>query len=100
MEGKRRGVGRGLDVLGRVVSIVAAVLAGVIVLGILFVVLEGNPRNDIVSTVLDIAEALVGPFDGLFTPENRKLEITINWGIAALLYLVVGQLIAGLLRRG
>ena len=83
----------------RIVRIIAAVLAAVIVLGILFVLLEGNRANPIVSTVLDAARTLVGPFDGLFTPKDPKGRTAVNWGIAAGVYLLVGALIAAALRH-
>ena len=83
----------------RIVRIIALLLAAVIVLGILFVLLKGNPRNPIVSTVLDAARSLVGPFDGLFTPQDPRGRVAVNWGIAAAVYVLVGTLIAAALRH-
>ena len=82
--------------LVRLIRLAAAVVAGVIVLGILFVVLEANPDNAIVSAVDDVARALVGPFDGMFDLDDAKTTIAVNWGIAALAYLILGALIAWL----
>lgn len=93
-----RGSG-GLLLLARAVRIIAGLLAAVIVLGILFVLLEGNRRNGIVSTVLSAAQTLVGPFDQLFTPRDPKGKVAVNWGIAAAVYVLVGALIAAALRR-
>ena len=90
---------RALALIARAVRIVAALLAGLIVLGILFVLLEGNRRNPIVSTVLEAARALVGPFDELFTPRDPKGRVAVNWGIAAGVYFLVGALIAAALRH-
>ena len=70
-----------------------------IVIGILFVVFEANKDNGIVKAVTDAAKFLAGPFDGMFTPEDRKLEIAVNWGIALIVYVIVGRFIAGLLNR-
>ncbi len=85
--------------LARLVGTAAAVVAGIVVLGILLVVLEANTSNAIVSAVLDAARWLTGPFDGLFSLEGRKLETAVNWGIAAGVYLLVGRLIARLISR-
>ncbi len=85
--------------LARLVGTVAAIVAGVVVLGILLTVLEANTANAIVSFVLDAARWLAGPFDGLFSLEGRKLETAVNWGIAAAVYLLVGRLLARLIAR-
>jgi hypothetical protein len=83
--------------LARLVRLIAWVLAAIIVAGILLIVLSANPSNSIVSTVHDAARSLVGPFDGMFKPHDHKLAIAINWGIAALVYVIVGSLIARLI---
>jgi hypothetical protein len=82
--------------LARLIRLAAWVLAGIIVAGILLIVLSANPSNSIVSNVHDAARWLVGPFNGMFKPDDHKLAITINWGIAALVYVIVGSLIARL----
>jgi hypothetical protein len=101
---RERGTGlgvvrRGAWGLARLVSLVAGVLALILVTGILLVVLEANRDNTVVDAVLDAARFLAGPFDGMFKPDGRELRVAINWGIAAAIYLVVGGLIARLLRR-
>ena len=73
---------------------VAVVLA--IVIGIVLVVLEANPSNDIVTFFTDVAEFLVGPFEDLFTLKDNKAETAVNWGLAAVVYLIIGRLIATL----
>jgi hypothetical protein len=82
--------------LARLIRLAAWVLAGIIVAGILLIVLSANPSNSIVSSVHDAARSLVGPFNGMFKPHDHKLAIAINWGIAALVYVIVGSLIARL----
>ena len=71
----------------------------IIVAGILLVVLKANPTNSIVSQVHDWARSLVGPFDGIFSFHNANATIAVNWGIAAIVYLFIGGLIARLLGR-
>ncbi len=80
--------------LARLVQIAAGIVAAIIVAGILLVWLNANPSNDVVSTVHDAAKALVGPFDGMFTLDSADATIAINWGIAAIVYLIVGALVA------
>jgi hypothetical protein len=101
--GKRRGglvaAYGALGFLGRVIDIAVAVVAVSIALGVLLVVLEANPSNDIVKLIHDAAAWLVGPFKDFFTIDDPKLEIAVNWGLAVVVYVVVGRLVAGLLRR-
>src|SRR3954469_14234653 len=83
--------------LARMIKLAAALVVGVIVAGILCHVLGANASNGVVSAVYDVDKVLVGPFRGLFSLRDHKLEIAINWGIAAALYALVGALLARLL---
>lgn len=86
-----------MGTLAQLVRLAAGVVAAIIAAGILLVVLEANPTNDIVSAVHDATRALAGPFDGMFTLDSAKATIAVNWGIAAIVYLIVGALIARLI---
>ncbi|CAA9484786.1 MAG: hypothetical protein AVDCRST_MAG17-387 [uncultured Solirubrobacterales bacterium] len=94
-----RAAGRGLGVVARVIVLIASLVFLIIALGILLIVLDANSGNVIVQAVTSAARFLVGPFDGLFTVSDSQLETAINWGIAGFVWLIVGSLIAGLLRR-
>jgi hypothetical protein len=85
--------------LARIVRLVAMIVAGVLVAGILLFVLGANQSNEIVSAVMDAGRWLAGPFDGLFSMDSAKWELAINWGIAAAVYSLLGNIIAGLLAR-
>lgn len=94
-----RAAGRGLGLVARVIMLIATLVFLVIALGILLVVLDANPRNGVVQAVTDAARFLVGPFDRLFTFRNGQLQTAVNWAIAAFVWLIVGALVAALLRR-
>jgi hypothetical protein len=85
--------------LARFITLLATVVALVLVLGIVLVLLEANRSNDLVHAVRDAAAFLAGPFDGLFTLDSNKAEKAVNWGIAAVVWFAVGRLIARLLLR-
>ena len=85
--------------VARFFILLGTAVAAVLVLGIVLVVLEANPNNDIVEAVRDAARFLAGPFDGLFTLDSNKAEKAVNWGIAAVVWYAVGRLIARLLLR-
>lgn len=90
------GFATGGELLARVVYAVASVVVFIIVAGILLVLLKANPANSIVSDVHDWARSLTGPFDGMFRFHSAHVAIAVNWGIAAVVYLFVGGLIAQL----
>jgi hypothetical protein len=98
-DGAGAGFARGAGLLARVVHLVVSVVVLIIVAGILLVVLKANPTNTIVSDVHGWAPSLVGPFDGIFSFHNAHVAIAVNWGIAAVVYLIVGGLIARLIGR-
>jgi hypothetical protein len=97
--GGRVGAYGALGVLARVIEIAVAVVAVIIALDVVLVLLEANRSNDIVKLVHDTGRWLVGPFKDVFSLDDRKLEVAVNWGIALVVYVVVGRLVAGLLRR-
>jgi hypothetical protein len=79
--------------------VVVSIIVLIIVAGIVLVLLKANPANSIVSQVHDWAHSLAGPFDGIFSFHSARLAIAVNWGIAAVVYLLVGGLIGRLLGR-
>ena len=83
--------------LARMVKLAATLVAGVIVVGILLHVFDANSSNAVVSVVYDICRPLVAPFKDLFNLNNAKVQIAVNWGIAAAVYALAGALIARLL---
>ena len=85
--------------VARAITLLATAVALVLVVGILLVVLEANRSNDLVKLVHDAASFLAGPFDGLFDLTRHKVEIAVNWGIAAVVWYAIGRLIARLLLR-
>ena len=85
--------------IARAVILITGAIALVLVVGILLVVLEANRSNELVQFVRDAASLLAGPFDGLFTLDSNKAEKAANWGIAAVVWVAIGRLVARLLLR-
>lgn len=95
----RRAAGSGLLLVARVVMLAATLVALVIGAAILLRVLDANSANSIVKAVHDAGKALVGPFKDIFKIDDPKVAMAVNWGLAAVVYLLVGGLIARLVRR-
>jgi len=85
--------------LARIVSLIGSVVAGLIVIGILLIVFEANPKNDVVDWLTDAARWLAGPFHDLFDLDSRKWRIGVNWGLAAIVYYAISRFLARLLAR-
>jgi hypothetical protein len=85
--------------VGAIIMLATGIIAIILVLHILFVLLGANPGNSIVSTDADWAHHLAAWFDGLFTTSSAKWNTVLNYGIATIVYLVVGRLVAGVVER-
>lgn len=88
-----------MRLLGRLISAVTTVVVAIIVIGIVLVLLDANKSNDLVNAVLDAGRWLVKPFRDVFHPEGTKARVGVNWGLAALVYSLVGGLLARVLIR-
>jgi hypothetical protein len=94
-----RAARRGLWGIARIVSLITSVVVGLIVVAILLVLLEANRDNAIVDWLVGAGDWLSTPFHGIFTMDGRKANVGVNWGLAALIYALIGGFIARLLRR-
>lgn len=85
--------------LARIVRLITAVVVGFIVVGIVLHLLEADAGNALVGFVYDVAEWLVTPFKGIFSLDDSKAQIAANWGLAAVVYAIVGGVLSSLLAR-
>jgi archaellum component FlaG (FlaF/FlaG flagellin family) len=88
-----------LIAIARLIRLVALAVAAVIVAAIVLRLLSANPANSIVSALHDAGQTLAGPFKNLFSIKNAKTAMAVNWGIAAVVYVVVGGFLASLIAR-
>jgi Na+/proline symporter len=86
--------------LARLIRTVATVVAGIIVAAIILRLVGADSTNTIVHAVNSAASFLAGPFKGLFKIHNPKTSMAVNWGLAAVVYFVVGHAIARVVARG
>jgi hypothetical protein len=85
--------------VARAVRVVFGVLAAVLALGALLVVLRDNinESNSVVKLITDVADAISGPFsrdNGIFDFTGKNADAKnalLNWGIAAIVYLLIGR---------
>lgn len=88
--------------VARAVRLVFGVLATILALGAILVVLRNsiNEQNSIVQFITDVADSIAGPFsrtDGIFKFDGKNAlakNALLNWGIAAIVYLLIGRVVA------
>ncbi len=91
-------VGAGVIALARLVMLAAVLIAVLIVLAIVLRDVDANASNSVVKGIHEGANFFAGAFTGLITfAGHPKRAISVNWGIAAVVYLIVGALIARLI---
>ncbi len=94
--------------IAQVVWVVSVVFALVLALGALCVALKANPDNALVSFILKSADKLdLGVFartkDGVYhavgnTHAAHTKNAIVNWGLAALVWLVGGQIVSRIIK--
>lgn len=97
--GHRHRRDNGAETLAGVVRAVTTAIATIFLLHIVFVVLDANQGNSVVSFIYSAAKVFVLGFGDVFTPRDANVGVVLNYGFAALVYLVVGQLVIKMLRR-
>jgi hypothetical protein len=85
--------------IARLVRLITWLVVLVIVAAIVLRVLGANQGNTIVHDIHSVGQTLVGPFKNVFSIHKPKPAIAANWGLAALVYLIIGSLIASLIAR-
>ncbi|MDN3359922.1 hypothetical protein [Actinomadura sp. DC4] len=97
--GLRTGVRRASDTAASLVRVLAMIICVLLALHIAFVVFSANQDNAIVRTVNDWADWFAWRFRDMFVPKDERVGVLVNYGIAAVVYLVAGRAVAGLLHR-
>lgn len=85
--------------LATVIQLFTGLIATVFVLHIVFVLAGANQSSGIVSFVYSTAKIFVFGFGDVFTPGDATFGLVLNYGLAAIVYLVLGRVVAGALRR-
>jgi len=95
--------------IASIVWIVAVVCAVILALAAILIALQDNVKsgNPIVEWLTGVSNVIAGPFGnvegsafsgGLFNLDSTPKEALANWGVAALVYLVVGRLLDRVIR--
>ena len=90
----RSAAGSLFTLLAAAVRLVASVVGGLILLYAVFVFFEANPTNPLVEFTGGVRRSLGGFTEDLFNPSDPKIAETVNSVIAALVWVVGGNLVS------
>ncbi len=86
-------------IVNGLISVLTGLFAAVLAIHIVLVVGEANMSNGFAQFVTGWAAAVDLGLSGLFTPANEKAQVTLNEGIAAILWLIIGAALTTLIAR-
>lgn len=84
--------------IARVITGIGALFALIEVVYILMLIFGANQTNAFFAFIRSIADPLALFFPGLFNPGNYDVAIILNYGLAAVFWLVVTGIIARIVR--
>ena|SRR2546430_13781617 len=92
---------KAINLLADVVRWIGLAAAVILVVHVILVAGEANPANWIAKVVHSLADVLSLGFKDLFNKpaDDPKLRVLINYGIAAIFWLIVSAFLAKLIRR-
>jgi uncharacterized protein YggT (Ycf19 family) len=88
-----------LGILATLVRWVGLIVVVILVVRVLLTVGGANPHNGITSFFTSWSDPLAWGFKDLFTPTDAKLRVLVNYGLAALCWLVVSSILASIIRK-
>ncbi|MFD4411124.1 hypothetical protein [Streptomyces sp. NPDC058475] len=84
---------------GTVILIIADIAALILILWIALYLLDANAANSTVSWIHDAANWLSGWSRNLFTIHSDNWRTVVNYGLPAVVYLLIGHAVAGRVNR-
>ena len=85
--------------LGSVVYFLTGLICTSFILHIVFNLFGANPKSGVVSFVHTVAQIFVFGLGDVFKPGDNTLGLVLNFGFAALLYFILGRLLARTLKQ-
>jgi hypothetical protein len=88
-----------VGVVANVARWIGLLFALVLAVHVLLTVGDANPDNGITKFFSTAADPLALAFKNLFRPENENLRVLVNYGLAAVFWLIVSAVLSRLIRR-
>jgi hypothetical protein len=88
-----------LGVVGSIIRTICAICAFILVVFVLFVVGSANPTNWLVNFISGAAQHLTLGLTGLFQTGNPDYQVIVDYGLPAVVWLVIGSIVGRVLKR-
>jgi hypothetical protein len=95
--GARAAARRSVGLLAALVRIVTVVFAAVLVIQVVLVVASANPGNRVAVFIAAAADHLTLGLGNLFQPSSPSLGVILNYGLPAVVWLIIGVIVSRLL---
>lgn len=82
-----------------IIQVVCYVFAVVLAIHIVLVIGDANAGNGFYQFIDSWRSGITLGFDDLFVPQNYKFRITLNQGLAAIVWIIIGIVLSTLVRR-
>lgn len=86
-------------VASTVIRVICFLFAVVLAVHILLVIGEANRSNGFAQFTASWSSGVSLGFDDLFLPDDRKLRTLLNYGLAAIVWIIIGILLSTLVKR-
>jgi hypothetical protein len=82
----------------RIISAIFAVIAIILIVHIILVFADASTTSAVVKDIGDTASKLAWGFKSLFSFDSAKFTVFVDYGLAALAYLLIGGVVVRLFR--
>ena len=90
---------RAVGAVATVLRVIGLVIVAILVIHILLTLFDANPGNAFATFIRDGANMFSLGLTDLFRLANAKATVAVNYGLAAVLWLVITSIVVGLVRR-
>ena len=88
-----RAVQKVLNALAAIARLVGSLFAVVLLIRVGLAFVAVNPHNVIVEWIVGFSDAIVLDFRDLFLPSDPRIGLAVNYGLAAVFWLVAGMVV-------
>jgi hypothetical protein len=93
------GTRRAAGAVATVLRVIGLIIVAILVIHILLTVFDANPANSFATFIRDGANMFSLGLTDLFRLANPKATVAVNYGLAAVVWLVITSIVVGLVRR-
>ena len=88
---------KSMTIAATIIRVVTVVFAAVLVIHVVLFVAGANPANGITIFFNDFANNLTLGIGDLFLPASESLKVILNFGLAAVVWIIIGVVISKIL---